>query len=258
MFLIDQYAYLNKLNKVHPVEKILFSLLTMCIVITSKAIVVHLVVFASMAIATLFLAGIPKKIYINLLMLPFSFIFLGVLPILIVASNSDVGFVLSIKTLNLYFGITNQGINSAFIIIARSMAAAACLYFITLTTPLIDIIELLKKAKVPQNLIEIMSLIYRFIFVLIEAAFIIYNSQSARLGYSSISTSFRSLGKLVGMVFVKAYNSSQALYLSLTSRGYSGELCVISNDYILNKTNIAAIIIIEIILVGLSYKMGGL
>ena len=258
MFLIDQYAYMNKLNHVHPLEKILFSLLTMCIAIASKAIAIHIIVFVLMAIATLFLAGIPKKIYINLLLLPLSFIFLGVMPILILVSNTNVGFVFSVKALNLYFGITNQGINSALIISVRSMAAAACLYFITLTTPLTDIIELLKKSKLPQTIIEIMSLIYRFIFVLIDSSFIIYNSQSARLGYSSIRTSFRSLGKLISMVFIKAYNNSQALYLSLISRGYSGELRVISNEYVINKTNIVGIIIIELTLIGLSFKMGGL
>jgi cobalt/nickel transport system permease protein len=249
---------MNKLNKVHPIEKILFSLLSMCIAVASKAIAIHLVVFALMVIATLFLAGIPKKIYMNLLLLPLSFIFLGILPILIVVSNFDAGFVFSVKILNFYFGITNQGINSCLIIIVRSMAAAACLYFITLTTPLTDIIDLLRVLKLPQIIIEIMTLIYRFIFVLIDAALIIFNSQSARLGYSSIRTSFKSLGKLVSMVFIKAYNNSQALYLSLISRGYRGELAVISNEYSMSKTNIAVIIIIELILLGLALKLGGL
>lgn len=143
MFLIDQYAYVNKLSKVHPAEKILFSLLTMCIAIAAKAIAIHLVVFALMAAATLFLAGIPKKIYISLLLLPMSFIVIGIIPILIVTSYSDIGFIYSLKAFNLYFGVTNQGIASSTIIIARSMAAATCLYFIALTTPLTDILELL-------------------------------------------------------------------------------------------------------------------
>jgi cobalt/nickel transport system permease protein len=254
---IDQYAYINKLNKVHPGEKILFSVLTMCIAMASKSIAIHTIVFILMAIATLFLAGIPKKIYINLLMLPLSFIILGVLPILILISDSNVGFNLSIKVLNFYFGITNQGMYNALIIIFRSMAAAACLYFVTLTTTLIDILEMLRKAKLSQTIIEIMSLIYRFIFVLIDASFIIYHSQSARLGYSSISTSFRSLGKLVSMVFIKAYNNSQALYISLISRGYCGELHVISNEYTMNKANITVIILIELTLIGLSFILGG-
>jgi energy-coupling factor transporter transmembrane protein EcfT len=60
------------------------------------------------------------------------------------------------------------------------------------------------------------------------------------------------------MVFIKAYNNSQALYLSLISRGYRGELAVISNEYSMSKTNIAVIIIIELILLGLALKLGGL
>jgi hypothetical protein len=46
--------------------------------------------------------------------------------------------------------------------------------------------------------------------------------------------------------------------VSLISRGYSGELAVISNEYSMSKTNIAVIMIIELILLGLALKLGGL
>lgn len=257
MFLIDQYAYSNKLKNVHPGEKVLFALLTMGTAIATKAIAVHAVVMVLMVVVTLLIAGIPQKAYLNLLLLPLSFIFLGVLPVLVVISYNDIGYIYAIRILNLYLGITKEGFDTSTIIFFRSIATAMCLYFISLTTPLIDIIEMLKKIKLSNTLIEIMSLIYRFIFVLIEASVIIYNAQSARLGYSSIKTSFRSLGKLVSMVFIKAYNHSQALYVSLMSRGYDQELNVISKAYKLNKRNIIIITMTEIILIILSIVIGG-
>lgn len=258
MFLIDQYAYQNKLNKVHPGEKAIFGLLTMFAAIVAKSVAVQLVIFTMMVLVTLWLAGIPKKVYFSLLLFPLSFIFIGVIPILVAVSSSNEGLIYSIKAFSSYIGITNQGISSTSITITRSMSSVACLYFIALTTPLIDLIELLKTIRIPKIIIELMTLIYRFIFVLIDASYIIYKSQNSRLGYSSISTSFRSLGKLVSMVFIKAYNNSQSLYLSLISRGYSGELTVISSKYEIDKRNIAAITVIELILIGLMIKLGGL
>jgi cobalt/nickel transport system permease protein len=254
---MDQYAYANKVNKVHPVEKVLFSMITLFLAVASKTYAIHSIIFVGMTLATLFIAGIPKRIYFNLLLLPVFFIILGIIPVLMEVSHTYTGFLFDIKLLNTYLGITKQGLASTLTIILRSMAAVSCLYFMALTTPVNDIFELLKKIRVPHILIEIMYLLYRFIFVLIDASMTIYYAQSARLGYSSIGASFKSLGKLASMVFIKAYNNSQALYVSLISRGYTGELCVISFKYKLDLRNIIFIIIVEALLLLLSWILGG-
>ncbi len=257
MFIIDLYAYSNRLKDMHPGEKMAFALISMIIAVSSKSIVLHLLVLALMAAVCLAAAGIPWKTFGGLMLLPLSFILLGVLPILIVISHKDVGFILQTKLFHSYWGVTAQGLHASILIFFRSMAAAACLYFMALTTPLTDLIEMLRRLKLPAAVIEIMSLIYRFIFVLLEAAGTIYHSQSSRLGYSSLKNSFMSLGKLVSMVFIKAYHNSQALYIALASRGYEKELTVLSKEYKVSRQNIVWISLTELLLLVLLLILGG-
>lgn len=257
MFIIDQYAYSNKLKDVHPMEKIAFALITMCIAIASQSIAVHVLVMSSMVFMTLAAARIPRKAYLGLLLLPLSFMLISILPIFITISDNSIQYLFSLKLLNLNWGVTRFGLHSARLLLFRSIAAVMCLYFLALTTPLLDMLEMLKKLKLPGLLIELMSLIYRFIFVLIEAAVVIFQSQASRLGYSNVRNSFFSLGKLVSMVFIRAYHQSQMLYLSLMARGFQGDLCVISNEYRLNQRNIILIVIFDALLIVLSLILGG-
>lgn len=256
MFLLDQYAYTNRLKDIHPIEKTLFSLLTMGVAIVSNNIVVHVLVMLLMAILAVIVARIPMKVYINLILLPFGFILIGVIPIIFTGSKHDGSFIYSIKLSSLYIGITRSGIEAGLIVCLRSLATISCLYFMSLTTPLLEIIQLLRKLKLPSTIIEIMSLIYRFIFVLLESAVVIHNSQSSRLGYSNLGNSFKSMGKLTSMVFIKAYNNSQSLYLSLVSRGYSGDFNVMSREYSFSMRNVFLIFAVEIVLIVLVFMMG--
>jgi cobalt/nickel transport system permease protein len=257
VFIIEQYAYSNKLKNMHPGEKMAFALLSMLIAVSSKSAVIHLLVLSMMAVVCLAVAGIPWKAFGGLMLLPLSFILLGVLPILIVISNKDVGFIVQISLFHRFWGITAQGLHTSVVIFFRSMSAAACLYFIALTTPLTDMIEMLRRLRLPAAVIEIMFLIYRFIFVLLEAAGTIYHSQSSRLGYSGLRNSFYSLGKLVSMVFIKAYHNSQVLFIALASRGYEGELAVIPKEYQVSRKNILIIAVTEALLMTLLFLLGG-
>jgi cobalt/nickel transport system permease protein len=256
LFLIDQYAYTNKLNDVHPVEKTLFSMLTMGVAIVSNRFAIHILIILLMFISTVIIARIPIKVYTKLILIPLAFLIIGVIPIIFTVSSYDSSFIYSIKISNLYLGITKSGIESGFIVCLRSIATITCLYFMSLTTPLLEVIQLLRKLKLPKSIIEIMTLIYRFIFVLLESAVVIHNSQSSRLGYSSVGNSFKSMGKLTSMVFIKAYNNSQSLYQSLVSRGYNGDLNVISREYSYSIRNICLIFAVEILFIVLVFLMG--
>ena len=47
---------------------------------------------------------------------------------------------------------------------------SSCLYFLALSTPMTDILNELRKLRIPALLLELMMLTYRFIFVLLEIA----------------------------------------------------------------------------------------
>ena len=71
--------------------------------------------------------------------------------------------------------------------------------FLTLTTPLVDLVDLWRRWRIPALLIDLMTVIYRFIFVLIDIAGRMRMAQESRLGYNtSFYRAMNSAGLLAG------------------------------------------------------------
>jgi cobalt/nickel transport system permease protein len=70
------------------------------------------------------------------------------------------------------------GVNLFF----TALSAVSCLYFLSLTTPMVDIMGALRRMRCPAILIELMFLMYRFTFVLLDTAHAISILAKCRLG----------------------------------------------------------------------------
>jgi cobalt/nickel transport system permease protein len=151
-------------------------------------------------------------------------------------------------------GCTYDSILVATRLFLKSLASVSCLYFLTLTTPVFEVLSVLRKLKVPKLFIELMGLIYRFIFVLLDTANMIYISQNSRLGYSTMRNSYNSLGKLISALFISSYKRSQDIYTAMESRCYDGDINLLENDYKYSYKNISLIIVIEIVLIIISFS----
>ena len=119
---------------------------------------------------------------------------------------------------------------------------------LALTTPMVDITDQLRKWRVPQLFIELMVLMYRFIFVFIETAQAMYIAQNARLGYSNWRRSLQSLGMLAANLYLRSQARASALFTALTARGYSGELRVLTAQPTWSRRNLAIIAGVESVL----------
>ena len=105
------------------------------------------------------------------------------------------------------------------------------MYFLSLNTPVTDLTMALGRLHVPKLLVELMELIYRFIFVLAETASNIRTAQDSRLGYRGFRRSVSSLGMLASMVFLRAWRKADRIYTALESRGYTGSLTTLNDAY---------------------------
>ncbi|OIQ60376.1 cobalt transport protein CbiQ [Moorella thermoacetica] len=227
MFNIDQYAYSNRLTQVHPGEKIAFALATLLIALVAPQPALPAIIVALMAGAAIGAAGIPARFYLQLFLIPFSFLIAGVAMIALTITNQPLAGLKGLTLLGWTLGVTPASLHLAGKIFFKSLGAVSCLYFLSLTTPMVDIMTVLKKLRVPALLVDLISLTYRFIFVLMATVNDIYTAQAARLGYASLRTSYHSLGQLVANLFIKTHRRSQELFTALTARGYEEELQVL-------------------------------
>ena len=109
-------------------------------------------------------------------------------------------------------------------------------------------LEVLRKMRLPALLIELMMLIYRFIFLLLETASAIMTAQESRLGNRDYRTKVRSFGAMASTLFVQSMRRSDALYDALESRCYDGTIRVLSQERPTKKKEIVGIALFESLL----------
>jgi len=227
MLNIDQLAYSSKLIKTDAMEKLFLAVATIFVSLWLNSIISSIIVLYVMTWMTVRKGGTPLAFFLKLMMVPMPFLLIGVLTVSVSWSASGGQFLLSLPFCNTYFGVTKNGLVTASYLFFRVLSAVSCLYFLSLSTPMVELLFALRKLKCPSLFLELMSLIYRFIFVFMETAQKIYIAQNSRLGYASFATSFKSLGTLVSTLFFRTYKRSDELYSALESRGYEDELRVL-------------------------------
>lgn len=249
MLYLDKYAYSNSLRRLHPVEKFFFALSTMIICLIANSLTVSVIVVFLMSGVAVRMGKIPLRFYLKLMLIPTSFLTVGIITIAINIVDDLNKLLWGWQIFNITIGITTQSLHDAIKLLLRSLAAISCLYFLSLTTPSVEIISILRKLKFPELFLDLMSLVYRFLFVLLEAAEKIYTSQTVRLGYVDLKRGYRSLGQLVVNLFIQSCRRSMDLYTALEARGYNGKFKVLEQEYRFSKKSLLIIFITEVLLI---------
>lgn len=254
---IENYAYSNRWRIINPSDKMIFTFATMLLCLFSTQTIPSLIVLFSMVFLTTVQAGVPVRYYLKFFTIPAGFIIIGAITVSLSVNTNLTNLLWDIGIGPYYIGFTQGGLNQALLLLARSAGAASCLFFLALTTPLDDITCQLERWKVPYLIIEMMTLIYRFIFVFWEQAVTIHIAQAARLGHVDLKTSLRSLGYLVSSLFINAVDRSHSLYNALVSRGYSDSLRVLEDEHQPTPVFIkAGFICFDLFLLGLIFLRG--
>lgn len=231
MHIIDQHAYTNRISRVDPAHKAGLAILVIMLCIVLNRIAVGLLAVGWMWGLATWWAGLPWRVFGRVLLVEGMFLTLAVIGVALSFSLAPPGTGWSLSIGPLWVSSNPAAMQTAALLVARALGSAAAMNFLALTTPLVDIIDLLRRLRVPPLLIDLMTLIYRFIFTLLESLNRMYTAQDTRLGYSSFRRSMISAGLLGSRLFIDAYQRSQRLQIALESRGYAGELRVLPGDY---------------------------
>jgi cobalt/nickel transport system permease protein len=95
------------------------------------------------------------------------------------------------------------------------------------TTPMSGLMPALGRLRVPGAVIEVASVVYRLLFVLLDSLRTIREAQTARMGYSSWRRSYRSSGALAAAVLTRSWDRARRMQEGLTGRGLETGLRVL-------------------------------
>ena len=229
--LTELSAYTNRWRQISPVAKGCFSLCGMVAAFAAGSPRSALLIALVLSAITIFGAGIPAGRFLRVAAPPLIFLAASGLSLL---TSLDFGG--SITGVSLH--LAESDFPRIARVCSRSLACLTALLFLALTTPLSDIISLLRRCKLPDTLLDLMTLCYRTLFVLSEAMHDTITAQSARLGYATYSVSLRSLGGLISNMIVQIWQRSYALHLAAQARNNDGALRFLENSYANSPRNI--------------------
>lgn len=164
-----------------------------------------------------------RELYL-FLRIPFVFAFVGLLSIVLVlnAEGSDAIWVLSERYIPL--SITEASLQKGEVVLWRAFNSLLSLYiFIAMFSPQ-EKGYLLAKLRVPQSLVELGVLSFRYIQLLGKKKQEILIAQRLRLGYIGYRRSFRSTVLLLSTVFIYSISAFRMNHQALLTRGYTGTL----------------------------------
>ncbi len=224
---IDTLAYSNRLNHLPPAQKLGFALAMLLLALVSHY-PVQILIFIWMSVWTVVYAGIPGKIYRSTMAGMMVFLIAG-LPAL--ALNFDPQISPQIPTDRLWqvgiwdgaLYLSKSGSLQAIAVTIRSLASTTALFFIVFTIPIIELATLGKQLHCPPIIIELLLLIYRCIFLLLDTAQKIVTAQISRGGYRTQKLRLHSLNLLIRQLIQRTASRYQQLTLGVNARGFEQE-----------------------------------
>jgi cobalt/nickel transport system permease protein len=236
---IDYFAYASKLRSWSPGFKAIFSILTIVCCITLNNAYVSLVVILTMAFLVIELGGLSLHDYLSVLTIPLVFILVSILAIVVDGSAQPTGefrFFLGVG----YLYTTPRMLKTGFVLMLKMLASISALQGMILTTPSTELISVLRKTHLPAILLDLMNLIYRYIFILLEVFGNMKNSAESRLGYRDFQTSCRTFGAVAGNMLVLSLKKAGAYYDAMEARCYDGELLFLEEDKNVKRWQVGA------------------
>lgn len=220
---IDVLAQRSRLLGVNPALKTWGSLALLAICVASDHPAVGLVLLALCAVLTVAVGGVSLGDYLSILALPAAFLLLSTLAILFSFGPAPIG-VLSFPLLGGYFSVTPTAQLRAAMVLCKALGAVSCLYLLSLSTPLAELIAVLRRAHVPAVVVELMYLIYRYLFILLEMHRSMHDAAESRLGYAGATASLRTTGAVYAGLLARSFRRAGVCFDAMESRCYDGEI----------------------------------
>jgi cobalt/nickel transport system permease protein len=212
--LIDRNAQTNRWRRVPAADKAAFAIgmMVVCLLSTWPA---QLLVIALMLVSLVAGARVPSRDVWNSASIPVSFIAASTVAQIITLHFNGGAPV---------FGISSDALLPAARVALRSFACVSALIWLALTTPLTDIVQLLRRMGIGPEISDLALMMFRFIWLTLDCVESGVHSQANRLGYATYRGGLRSMGMLLASLLPRVLSRARRQEAGLAARGYTGEL----------------------------------
>ena len=130
----------------------------------------------------------------------------------------------------LRLSISVQGVRTAVLLVLRVETAATLTTVLVLCTAWTHILKALRSLHLPAEIVTMLAMTHRYVFLLIETANQMFESRQSRtVGALSGSEQRKMAARTAGVLLSKSIELSQEVYLAMLSRGFRGEVRLLTD-----------------------------
>ncbi|MDD4669159.1 MAG: energy-coupling factor transporter transmembrane component T [Candidatus Methanomethylophilus sp.] len=223
---MDELAYSSRMVEWAPLGKLCFVLGLLILGLVTNNILVPIVTFCigiflmaystNMRLPTIIVLAIAESVFIMV-------IGCGVVSIL--GSHSDPA-IFQGKVLWFEMYMTVYSFNFAWLIFFRAIAGVTLMLAFASSTPIPHLAQACRRLHLPAEITEIVVLIYRYAFLLLERFVVMWDAAKGRMGFREAMQSLRTTAMIFVGIFISSLEISERSEAALDSRNYRGSFPV--------------------------------
>jgi cobalt ECF transporter T component CbiQ len=222
MFELDEMAYRSAALRWSPAGKFLFVLTLLVSSLLSRTLVIPLIV---LLLGTLLLGYSVRFRFpriIGLIILEgLGAIILGGLVIAAVTPGETVW---SLDLLLFQITFSGSGIATASLVTLRALAGISVMLFFATSTPIPHFADMLIRFKVPKDFAELMIMVYRHSFMLLDEAGRMHLAAQCRLGFLGRMNTLRTYAKMMTGMFIRSIETAERSNVGMQCRNYQNNV----------------------------------
>ncbi|HVO77379.1 MAG TPA: CbiQ family ECF transporter T component, partial [Methanomassiliicoccales archaeon] len=130
---------------------------------------------------------------------------------------------LSFSVLGVHIAFYAEGVELAALVFVKAMAGVMVMLFFATSTPIPYFARALRQLHVPSYLAELVVLVYRYSFLLLEQLDTMYVAAQCRVGFRGWKNKFRTTGKLAVGLFIRSLEVADRSEIALQARNFRGD-----------------------------------
>ena len=218
---LDQYSDRDSLiHRLDPRTKLLTSLLfILAVVLTPPGRWPVFALYFLLVAALLILSRVPL-LYIlkrSLVIMPFVVLIAVFIPFF---REGEVA-----GSYNLWMwqlSVTYNGLEVFWNILAKAWLSILSLILLTSTTRFSQLLKGMENLRLPRVMTMILSFMYRYIFVLVDEVMRMKQARDSRSFGGRRLWQLRTIGNMIGTLFIRSYERGERVYAAMMSRGFNG------------------------------------
>ena len=220
---IDQYSDLDSLiHRLDPRTKLITSLAFIVAVVLTPVSNWRVFAFYFCLIAALLIISKLPPLYVlkrSLVIFPF------VLLIAIFIPFFKQGEVAGSYNIWLWqVSVTYDGLFILANVVVKAWLSILSLILLSATTKFTELLKGLRQLGVPKVIVLILSFMYRYVFVLVDEVMRMRRARDSRNFGGSRLHKLRTIGNMIGTLFIRSYERGERIYAAMLSRGFDSNV----------------------------------